>query len=476
MLLIAILDILSVIWLCSAVSRKGFEGALPVAAFLLMLFPAESQFHLPGLFDLTTQRIIVIALVILFAKAGSRRAKNTPLPLKHLVIPVVGWMIVSSANSVVPDISFKSTLSQCFDYFIPYYIFAKSVSTIETAHKIFLGFVASMFVCSIFGALEIYRGWSVLSLFPPIAHHFSDLAGAVSDRSARAQSTFGHPILFGTALSMAIPMALYLIDVYGNRRRRVFLWCAIMLMMLCIYQTQSRGPWLALSLSLVLLLAFGRQAMRKRLALIAILTAIVLFVRPGVWLTINNLYGETMNPDTAQGESYQWRYVLYNIAKQELSKSFGRSLWGYGPESFYSLGLTTDTVVDGEVHTTKVESCDSAVVELMMDTGYVGFLLIAILLVKAMLLAFRQYLRQPGPEGSLCLVLGVNIAAFSFMMTNVELFGWGQQTYMLWIEIALVMISLRSHQHSGTLHRKSQRIESATQFEGSLLDVHLVGS
>jgi O-antigen ligase len=167
-----------------------------------------------------------------------------------------------------------------------------------------------------------------------------------------------------------------------------------------------------------------------------LLIATVLVVRPGVWSTISNLYLETMDPDTAQGASYEWRYALYRITGRELSKDFGRALWGFGPESFYYLGLEGE--FQGAIW--KFQSCDSAVVELLMDTGFIGFLLVAAILLNAAGAAFRGFRTLPRPSNGVCLVLFANICAFCFLMTNVELFAWGQQAYMLWILIAMVMI------------------------------------
>ena len=443
MTLVLAIDFVVVLALVLTAARRGFEGVLPLTAFLVMLFPIESQIPLPGLFDLTTQRVIVIVLVVLyFAFGGTQKnpAQKKEIPLKYLVLLLMVWMLLSSATSVVPDVSFKSTLSQLFDFFVLYYIFAKTVSKVETVSKILYAFVAAMFVCSILGFIESYYDWSVFSVFPPAAHRFAEAAGGMSDRGIRCQASFPVPILFGAALAMAIPLALHLLTVYKARGHRVFLWSAIGLMFLNIYKTGSRGPWLALVLSLGILLLFSRNAVRKYLTVIALLTATVLIARPGVWETIANLYGATQDADTAQGESYQWRYALYHVAERELSKDFGRSLWGYGPESFYYLGLTTEFRTDGALHTVPVETCDSAVVELLMDTGCVGFLLVATLLLKAAGVAFQSFRRLPSPANSLGLVLFVNICAYCFLMTNVMIFGWGQQDYMLWILIALSMI------------------------------------
>ncbi len=443
MMLILLLDILAVGSLCVVVLKRGFEGALPLAAFLLILFPNESQIQLPGLFDFTTQRIVVAALIVLYFSYGRRQREtepDKPLPLRYLILLIIGWMLLSSVNSVVPSVSIKSTLSQVFDFFVPYYIYAKTVSKVETVREILFAFVSGTFLCSIFGFFEAYQGWSVLSLFPALASRFSGIAGVASDRGIRVQSTFGHAILFGAALAMAIPLALYLLTVTESKWRKFFLWAAILLMFVNIYKTGSRGPWMALALSLAILLVLGRGQMRKYLILIVTLAVIVLVARPGVWNTIADLYGETINPTTVQGQSYEWRYLLYDISKKELSKSVGRSLWGYGPESFYFLGLTAPFMVDGEMHMVKVESCDSAVVELMMDTGYVGFFLVAALLLKAGLVTLRNFFSMPKPENSLCVVFFANLAAFGFLMTSVELFNWGQQAYLLWIIIALAMI------------------------------------
>ncbi len=464
MILVIAIDVVVVALLFVVALTKGFERSLPLATFLMMLFPVESQIRLPGLFDLTTQRLIVVVLIVLYFTVGrdqNKSGQRERLPLKYLLILLIGWMLFSSMNSVVRAVSFKSTLSQLLDFTVPYYIYAKTVSKVETVNKILFGFVAAMFVCSIFGYLEIYQNWFVMSLFPPAPHRFTGAFGDLGDRGVRAQSTFGHAILFGAALAMAIPLALHLLTVCKTKARKVFLWAAILVMFLNIYKTGSRGPWLALVLSLGILFFLGRNAVRKYLTVIFVLTATVLIAMPGVWNTINNLYLETTDPNTAQGASYEWRYALYGIAKRELSKDLGRALWGFGPESFYYLGLEGE--FQGGIW--KFQSCDSAVVELLMDTGCIGFLVAATLLLKAATAAFRSFRSLPSPANSLCLVLFANICAFCFLMTNVELFAWGQQAYMLWILIALAMI------YPGLEHKDpttNKRRELAYEFAGAV--------
>ena len=437
MTLVIILDIIVVGVLFGVARKRGVEQTLPVATCFLLLFPFESQLSLAGLFDLTTQRIVILSLTVIYLIWGGANGvarRESKLPLRVLLLCLLCWMVLSTANSVVVSVSLKTVLSECFDFFLLYYICAKSFTSTEVVHKIFVAVVVAMSINSIFGILEVYQGWSVLSLFPTASHRFSSLAGVV-DRDARVQATFGHAILFGAALAMAVPIALYLLSTAETKRQRILLWVAIMLMFVNLYKTMSRGPWMAALLAVAAVVVFGGTRMRRYVAVIAVLTVVTLVVRPGVFSSIENLYGETLDPDTAQGGSYQWRYALYDIAFRHLNNDMGRALWGYGPESFFYLGWKGE--FQGAV--VPFESCDSSVAALMIETGYIGLFIVVLVLARAALSAYRHYRQMEGPGKMLCLVVLVNIASFSFLMTNVAIFGWGQQSYLIWILLAVAM-------------------------------------
>ena len=438
MLLILIINLLAVSGVCGVSFLRGFEKALPVTAFLMVLLPNESQIPLPGLFDLTTQRILVIVLFVLYLFNSTKGAeKHAPPPLIYLALLPAVWMLVSCANSVVPTISFKTVLSQSFDFYVPFYIYSRSITKVSTVQRILYAMLLAVVVCSVFGAIEAYRGWSVISWFPPTTHRFGgDNLTAVTDRGIRVQSTFGHPILFGSALALAIPLVLYFLILSKTRTQKAFLWLSMMLMFLDIYKTSSRGPWLALIFSLFALLVFSRNKVRGYLLAVCILTVSVLVIRPGVWESIENIYSATQDPESPQGSSYEWRYALYRVAFERLNKDLGRAVWGYGPESFYYLGW--EGTFQGRI--VQYDSCDSSVAEIMIETGYVGLLFFAALLLGAITITYRNFRSIPEPLNYLCLVLLVNLCAFAFLMTNVALLGWGQQTYMFWVILALAMI------------------------------------
>lgn len=439
MILVIILDFIVIVTLLGVAMNKGFNATLPVAAFFLVLFPEESKVPIGGLFDITTQRLVVLTLFFLIlVTAKQRGASPEKLPLKGWIILMTVWWTFSTLNSIVFTDSAKALFSLLFDYIAVYVIYAKYVPDVETVKKVLFGLVSGVIVCSVFGVFEAYGHWSVISLFPVEVHRFvtsGDLYHEMA-RGFRIQSTFGHPILFGTALALAIPMTLYLISLARKGRRRVFLWIGILLMFTCIFKTSSRGPWMALAASLALLLFFGRGKIKKYMLVISLLTLTVLVVRPGVWETIWNDYAATVDPTSYQGQSYQYRYELYSLVSDRLNQSFDRVLLGYGPQSFPMLHLTGK--IDGR--TMSFASCDSAFAELWAETGYVGLLIVCFMLATVIFRTIRSARRLPSPDNRLCLLFFVNLIAFCFEMTSAEIFGWGQQGIMLWIVIALTSI------------------------------------
>lgn len=439
MTLILAIDVIVVGALVAIALSKGFEQALPFFAFILTLVPEESKITLPGLFDLTTQRVAIMTLLVLYLVVGRRTAETTKThatPLKYLILLTLGWSLISTLNSVVFITSLKVVLSNILELYLVYFVFTETITGTESVHKILRAFVAALAVCCVFGWFEAYYQWRVVDLFPTTTYRFSNQGYDVD--LGRTQSTFPHAILFGNALVLGIPWALYLLTTAKGATQKAYLWMVLTLMFWDIYKTMSRGPWLGLILSAALLLIFSPSTIRKSLLVISLLSISVCVIRPGVWDTIKNTYVETLDPDDPRGSSYQYRYDLMRVAKETLAKDTSRAIWGFGPESFYYLHLEGEDPITG--HTVKYESCDSALVDIMVSTGYVGLLLVAALLLKPAWVSFRGFGSLPKPTNLLCLVLFINLVAFVFMMVSVMNWGWGQQTYMVWIILALCMV------------------------------------
>jgi O-Antigen ligase len=439
MALVACLDLFLVLSLVWTAARRGFEATLPLAACFLIMFPEEAKLPIFGVFDLTAQRLVTLVLLICSAffrdNTGDQPRR---LPLKAGVVFVALWWIVSTLNSIDLSNSLKSVLSLVLDYLMIYMVFATRITSKASMEKILTGVADGLIILCVFGLIEAYANWSVVSLFPATAHRFGTSGGLYVDeaRGLRIQSTFGHPILFGSALAMGIPIALHLLTGVKGRLRRAWLWAGLLLMFLCIFKTSSRGPWIALAGSLCLCLLLGRGQLRKYVISILLLAVMAVVIRPGVWETLQNDYAATVDEHSSQGESYIYRYALYRLVMEKVDDSPGRSLWGYGPQSFPSLHLS------GFIHQRwmRFVSCDSSFAALLAETGYIGLISMSLILLYPCFFAVRTFRRMDPSNRQLCLILFVNIATFLFQMTNVAILGWGQQTILLWVVIAMTMV------------------------------------
>ncbi|MGH9681432.1 MAG: O-antigen ligase family protein, partial [Candidatus Acidiferrales bacterium] len=374
MILILVIDLIVIAVLSTKSLSKGLENALPFATFAIVLLPIETRLSF-GFFEMTVQRLIVVVLFVLYFLSPKSQDPAEPgirTPLKWLMLLHITWCILSTMISIVPAASVKKLVSVVFEYYGLYFVFYKSITKSETIRKILMAMVAAMAVASVFGAYEAYRGWNVVSLLPQVEHRFFFGAGVADmDRDLRVQSTYDHPILFGAALAMAIPFALYYVGTVKKLSQKLYLWGALGLMFLNLYKTGSRGPWLDAILAFILLFVYGGGAVRKRILVIGALSLAVMVLRPGIRDTVYGIYVNTLNTNTNTGASYEYRYALPAAAVRAITRSPARALWGYGLESFYEANV--QGMFLGQMY--RFLSADNSWAELTVETGFVGLFL-----------------------------------------------------------------------------------------------------
>jgi len=462
MLLILCIDFVVVVSLIRA-SRRRLEDALPVFSFFLVLLPFEARLVIPGLFDLTTDRIALLTLFVLFFVRRQQTNRN-PIPLKGLMLVHIGFALCSTLFSLSIMTSTKLLVAQVLEYYLLYYIFLRVITDVRTIYNIVYAMVIAMAICCTFGLFETYASWSILRIFP------SDLWVTYDNRhdplyiewgrGLRIRSTFPHPILFGDALAMSIPLALYLLSFWRQRWQRVMLWLSLPLMFWGVYKTSSRGPWIATGIACVLLFFLIKTRVRKYLLAVALLVSIALLARPGIWTTIANLYLQTQDTASEVGASYQFRPALNHAVIEAVSSQPGRALLGYGMGTFRELGLDINFL--GEVN--HWYTCDNNWALFLYETGYGGLLIISILLLKPLLMTFQNYLRLPQPERYFSAVFFVMLAVFYFLLLSVAGYCWGQQGFMAWIVISL------SVAYPGIVRRDRSALRAASK--GSRRDLN----
>ena len=441
MILILGIQIVIVLSLVLA-SRRRLEDAFPVLCFFLVLMPLESRLVVPGLFDFNTMRVSLITLLILTVVRGERTNPD-PIPLKHLMFLHIGWAVCSTLYSLSVATSAKQLISQVLEYYLLYFLLVRSITSMRTLYNMIFAISMAMGVCCLFALLEAYANWSILRIFP--RNLWITYNGGVDPlyiewgRGLRVRSTFPHPILFGDALAMSIPLTLYLLSIWERQSQRILLWVSLLLMFWAIYKTSSRGPWIATGLCSVMLFLLIRNQVRKYLLTIALVTVVALVARPGIWSTIEGLYTASTDASSPVGSSYLYRDALNAAVKSAVAKEPGRALLGYGLGTFRELGLDIPFLD----HVNHWYTCDNNWAAFLYETGYVGLLLIGALLFRALFLAFKTYWSLPAPDGYLSGVIAIALSGFFFLLLSVAGYSWGQQGYMAWILITVAVSHAR---------------------------------
>ena len=435
--MLIIVFIQSVIVVALIVSgRRRLENALPVFCFFLTLMPLEAKLVIPGLFDLNIMRVSLLTLLGLFfyKRNNSLREK---LPLIKLMYMHVAWALCSTVYSLSFATSIKQLLAQLIEFYLMYYLIFRIITSMETIHKMLNAMTMAIGICCLFSLGEVYASWSILRIFP--ASNWITYNGGLDPlyselgRGLRVRSTFPHPILFGDALAISIILSLYLLGYWAEGKRRLFLWVSLILMFWAIYKTQSRGPWLATIICSFLMFLMVKKKIRRYLITAFVMALVVLLARPGVWQSIDALYQASTDPNQPVGTSYLYRHALADSIVSAVQKEPGRLLLGYGLGTFRELGLEVNFL--GERR--RWYTCDNNWALFLYETGYVGLILIGILLFWPLVLAFRNYWKLPKPESTLSGVLFISIAGFYFLMLSVASYSWGQQGYMNWILISM---------------------------------------
>src|SRR5579862_10029799 len=146
MAVVIIIDILAVGVLCTLAFTKGLEDALPFFTFVVLFLPLESTISL-GFFELTTQRLMLVVLLLLYPFCRRVQEGLVPrqtLPLKSLILVHATWCLMSTALSIVPVMSVKKLVSIVFEYYVLYFIYWKTITKVQTINKILMAMVFAL--------------------------------------------------------------------------------------------------------------------------------------------------------------------------------------------------------------------------------------------------------------------------------------------------------------------------------------------
>jgi hypothetical protein len=238
----------------------------------------------------------------------------------------------------------------------------------------------------------------------------SDLVGVLGRAGlTRPAGTALHPIEFGAALTLILPIAIHY-ALYDRHRNLLLRWCPVIAIGLAVPISISRSAVVSSLVVLLVLLPTWSVGLRRRAyAGVFLLTGTVYMLVPGLLGTIRNLFTNISGDSSAAS-----RTGSYSLAWTFISRApfFGRGFWTFQP---------TYRILDDQY------------LGLLIDIGCVGLLALLGLFATSIITARRARRRSTDPATrnlAQSLAAGVASAAcslalydgFSFPMASGLLF------------------------------------------------------
>src|SRR5262249_33857580 len=147
----------------------------------------------------------------------------------------------------------------------------------------------------------------------------------------------------------------------------------------------------------VIMYLLGTRSVRKSMHVFALLSLVVVIVRPGVRDTLRDLFMSTFDPDSYRGKSYYYRKELWPVARSLAATSGTRTLFGHVGSTNETMDLYDRFEYGGNAHHTGFSSWDNNYACDLVEFGYVG-LSIEVLLYASVLWSLYHSARQVPEE------------------------------------------------------------------------------
>jgi hypothetical protein len=252
----------------------------PVALYCALLF-AVPQFDMaiPGfgvinqLFEINHPRLL--ALVLLLPAAIRLIGKERP-PMTRLrvadVLFAMYFIYVFIATATVDTITglMRGTVNLLLDHGLLYYVITRTAWDRRRFMDTMASFVMGLAVVGTLGGFETVRNWLLYeSLRVPLGIPLQTIGTYLLRETEdggylRAYVTTGHAIALGFMSMIVLTWQLALVRSY---RPRLLGYAVILMLLVGLLASVSRGPWLACAIGLAIGSAFGPGAKRRLLVM-----------------------------------------------------------------------------------------------------------------------------------------------------------------------------------------------------------------
>jgi hypothetical protein len=395
--------------------RKDFPQGLAVS--LVLFLTMSNGLHVDGLgggFDLTFHRLLLLAVVAFWLSWRSRRDLTAEVPFARILLLWFATNLLSLILAKDFALSLKWFVTFCSEFVLFYIIMASVLTDSGAVEKAYRAICWGTSIIAVLGTIEYY------TLFNPFIEWLK-IPQPKDENDVLVG--FKHRILFGYAMAMGWPLLLAAAHRQQSRgTRRIYFLLTVLTLSAC-YFSGSRGPWFAAALGGGLLFMLGSPQMRRSITIFALLSLVVVILRPGVRDTLVDLVSSTFDKDSYRGRSYYYRKELWPVAISLANASIERGLFGYGGLSTETMDLSGRFQFGGSTYHTGFSSWDNNYAADLVEFGYLG-LGVEIFFYAIVLLEVGRWVWRcaPGDRDRPAAVFAA-IAVFVFSLTNVYMFS-----------------------------------------------------
>jgi len=354
-----------------------YDKGVRSSVFILLLAPLGLSLEIgEALPALTIHRFIVLLMAIEWLHNGKVPKRVFGIPFGGLILVITFFTGVSVLISSNVLVSIKRYMYFLFESVLFFFIIANSIRNKQTMISLMKTIALSLVVAAMLGIIERYTTFNPTVFLG--AKHSTEFEHIEFSGAKDVTVTYLHRILFGLAMAVGSLYSLFLLDKSESRWQKISFRIAALLCIAALYFGMSRGPWLAFGGASVIMMLFGRKSLKKQFIVILALTVLVFIIRPGTLETLESYYSSTFQAESIKGASYEWRYMVLNMAYTKVTNanSIVNFLFGFGQGSHLFLVFPRIELATGQ--STEFYSWDNEFAVILLEHGYVGIFLYAV--------------------------------------------------------------------------------------------------
>jgi O-antigen ligase len=412
---------------------------LIVGLILVILFIPIRRYSLPANlpFQLEPYRLFVGLLVLgwtasLLVDPRTRfRRTGLEAPLALIIIGMLSSIVANTGRVANVSEAVNKSLMFFLSFLLVFWLIASVVRRLDEVELLVKTLVLGGAVVAVFAVVEARTGFNAFNHLSRLIPFLSG-GGIEGDAFVRLGTgklrVFGsaeHPIALSAALSMLVPLAIYLARRYEQRRWAV---CAVALVAACAATLSRTGITMLVVIGVVFLWLRPRETRRLWPAILPALV-VVHFALPGTLGSIKHSFmptgGLVAEQQSEAGKSGSGRLADLGVGLQEwkLQALFGQ---GYATR-----------VVDASSTVAQKNIVDNQWLGTLLELGMVGFVGWLWFFGRAIRRFAREAKRDYSDRGWLLVSITAAVAAYAVGMFTYDAFSFIQVTFLLFILIAL---------------------------------------